>query len=123
MQFSEDDLKRELQRKDPGAVFTQRVMARVNQQERGSEAPRVAKTVSTGWSSWARLRPAWIGAVAVILMALIGWGAYHEYHAQQMEKAKEERAAQQAELALRIATTKLNHVFNKVGESSRASAD
>ena len=29
MQFSEDDLRSALQRKDPGPEFTQRVMARV----------------------------------------------------------------------------------------------
>jgi hypothetical protein len=59
--------------------------------------------------------------VATILMAVIGLGGYHQY--QQVQRAKEERAAQQAELALRIATAKLNHVFNKVRESSRASAE
>ena len=32
MQFSEDDLRSALQRKDPGPDFTQRVMARVAQQ-------------------------------------------------------------------------------------------
>lgn len=121
MQFSEDELKRELQRKDPGAAFTQRVMARVNQQERGSEAPAPRSTVSSGWFGWIRLRSAWIGAMAAVVMAVIGWGGYHRY--EQVQRAKEERAAQQAELALRIATAKLNHVFNKVRESSRTSAE
>ena len=56
-------------------------------------------------------------------MAVIGLGGYHEYQERQAQRAKEELAAQQAELALRITTAKLNHVFNKVRESSRASAE
>ncbi len=123
MQFSEDDLKRELQRKDPGAAFTQRVMARVNQQERGGESPATERPVSSGWFGWMRMRPAWIGAVAAIVMAVIGLGGYHEYQQRQAQRAKEELAAQQAELALRITTAKLNHVFNKVRENSRTSAE
>jgi hypothetical protein len=123
MQFSEDDLKNQLKRKDPGPAFTQRVMARLNQQERAPEVPHAEPSVPGRWFGWLRLRPAWIAAVAAVVMAVVGLGGYREYQERQIERVKEEQAAQQAELALRIATAKLNHVFKKVRASSHESAN
>jgi hypothetical protein len=123
MQFSEDDLKNQLQRKDPGAAFTQRVMARINQQRQAPETTQVESRASTRWFEWLRLRPAWVAAVAAVVMAVAGLGGYHAYQEHQAERAKEEVAAQQAELAVRIATAKLSHVFKKVQANSHEPAN
>jgi type VI protein secretion system component VasF len=124
MQFSEDDLKNQLQRKDPGAAFSQRVMARINQQRQAPETTQVgSRGASTRWFDWLRLRPAWVAAVAAVVMAVAGLGGYRAYQEHQAERAKEEVAAQQAELAVRIATAKLSHVFKKVQANSHEPAN
>src|SRR5690348_2763078 len=102
MQFSEEDLKNQLQRKDPGAAFTQRVMARVNQQSHAVETPHVEPNAPRPWFGWLRLRPAWVAAVAAVVMAVAGLGGYREYQERQADHAKGQLAAQQAELAVRI---------------------
>lgn len=122
MQFSEDDLKAALKRKDPGRNFTQRVMARLDQA--GARHP---DTVSQArgpfaWLAAFRFAPA-LAAVAVAVMLVVGaWVGYQSYHdhqrvARQIERQREaeaKSAEQQAILALRISSEKLNHVFRKV---------
>jgi hypothetical protein len=122
MQFSEDDLQQALKRKDPGEGFTQRVMARVNQAAaEGKTKPEAKKTNGSFWTWW-KLRPAWIIAVAAVLLLGFGWSGfqYAEYRhrediriAQENEKhlREAERARDQAILALEIARSKLNHVL------------
>jgi hypothetical protein len=122
MHFSEDDLRQALKRKDPGAGFTQRVLARVEQAKTESKpAPPAKKT--NGFLAWWKLRPAWVVAVTAVLLLGFGWGGYQyaEYrHQKQVEKTaaihekelqEAEKARDQAILALQIARSKLNHVL------------
>lgn len=122
MQFSEDDLREALKRKDPGPEFAQRVMARLNQPETGTK--RVEDPRRHGLSGWVhafRFGPALAAAVAVLLLvsAWIGYRSYqrHEREARIVElqqQAEAKKAQQQTILALRIASEKLNHVFQRV---------
>lgn len=127
MHFSEDDLQKALQRKDPGPGFTQRVMARVNQAKvEGSAASQQKVKKSNGaLFAWWKLRPAWTFAVVALLLLVCGVGGYQysEYrHAEENRIAQEknaqlqreaEKARDQAILALEIAQTKLNHVLER----------
>lgn len=124
MQFSEDDLRSALQRKDPGPEFTQRVMARLNQSETGA-----ASSDGKWWQRWfagGGWRPAMAAALAAILLAIGAWTAIQRYvrYTEQVrnQKIQEQIMARQAEQqvirALRITSAKLNHVFQKVNGSS-----
>ena len=127
MQFSEDDLREALKRKDPGEGFTQRLMARVNQAKAEGNT-RLAKKTNGSLLSWWRLRPAWTFAVVALLLLGFAWAGYryseyrHEQFAkkqqQQLEEARRqqeeaERARDQAILALKIARSMLNHVLEQ----------
>lgn len=134
MQFSEDDLRSALRPKDPGREFTQRVMARVNQQE----PAKALVTKSNSW--WSRVaekwlglsgwRPAMVGAVAVVLIACAAWIGIERYqgYIEQVRnhKIQEEMQArvaeEQAVRALRITSAKLNHVFRKVNGTPSSDA-
>lgn len=110
MHFSEDDLRRALKRKDPGAAFTHRVMARIHQGE--AKTPAAAKNPFQLFWWPLTLRP----VVAGVIVAVLGVGAWlgvRQYWRIQ-ENLAGERAKQQAILALRIANAKLNHVFQRV---------
>lgn len=123
MHFSEDDLREALKRKDPGEGFTQRVMARVNQDRAEGTARPTTKKVNGKFLAWWTLRPAWAVAVVAILLLACGIGGYQysEYrHAEEMRiaRAKQqqlqqeaERARDQAIMALEIARAKMNHVL------------
>ena len=123
MQFSEDDLREALKRKDPGEGFTQRVMARVNQAKAEGARPPAAKKVNGKFLAWWTLRPVWTVAVVAMLLLACGIGGYQysEYrHAEEMRVARAkqqqlqqeaERARDQAIMALEIARAKLNHVL------------
>lgn len=124
MQFSEDDLRSALQRKDPGSEFTQRVMVRLRQQKAASTAKEKARE-HTGWQRWfsgAAWRPVMVGAMAALIFAFAAWlgiERYERYTAElRNQKMHEQIMAQQAEQqavrALRITSAKLNHVFQKV---------
>jgi hypothetical protein len=121
MHFSEDDLRAALERKEPGAGFTQRVMARISQAEANpATVPQERKGFFAGW--WKlKPRPALAVAMAAVLLAIGAWIGYQQYQRRvqdaQREKQREEIAAKQAILALRITSAKLNHVFQKVNGS------
>src|SRR5437867_2071068 len=126
MHFSEDDLQQALKRKDPGEGFTQRVMARVEQAKAEPKTAPKAKKSNGVLLAWWKLRPAWIVAVAAVLLVGFALGGYQysEYRhrelarqeqqrLKQVEQQREqaERARDQAILALQIARSKLNHVL------------
>jgi anti-sigma factor RsiW len=115
MHFSEDDLRSALRRKDPGASFTQRVMARIHQAETNAPVPRQpGKLFRQLW--WPlRLRPVLAGVIIAVL-AVGGWLGLMKYR-QVQEVQAGEHAKQQAILALRITNAKLNHVFERVKAS------
>jgi hypothetical protein len=118
MPFSEDDLRKALKRKDPGPEFTERVMARVKQKAATGHTPHPRLS----WFASFRFAPALIAAsIALVLFlgARIGYQSYQRHQEQaRIEKlqreAEEQKAEQQARLALRIASEKLNHVFQTV---------
>ncbi len=120
MQFSEDDLRSALQRKDPGPEFTQRVMARLNQSEASSTS-----SDRKWWQRWFA-GGGWRPALAAILLAIGAWMGIERYerYTEQVrnQKIQEQIIARQAEQqairALRITSAKLNHVFQKVNGSS-----
>lgn len=117
MQFSEDDLRAALRRKDPGERFTERVMAHVAQPQ-----ARVATAQGTGnWlrlgELWRRLwmRPALAGAIAATLFVGGTLGLLHYRNVQTRRQG--EAAKRQVLLALRITNVKLNHVIERVKTS------
>jgi hypothetical protein len=130
MQFSEDELRSALRRKDPGPDFTQRVMDRLNSPEatKGVKARAVEAERRSWWKLFAErlaeagLRPVMAGALAIVLVGFTAWMGIERYQSymQQVQnrKVQEEKIARQAEeqavRALRITSAKLNHVFQKV---------
>lgn len=115
MQFSEDDLRAALRRKDPGEPFTERVMAHVLQPPaRVAEASRTGSRLGELWHSlW--LRPALTGAVAAMLILGGSLGFLHYRNVQRWREG--EAAKRQVLLALRITNAKLNHVIERVKTS------
>ena len=122
MHFSEDDLKEALRRKDPGPGFTQRVMARIGQQQEATAPASAAKTRLPWWRWILQSHPALAGAAAAVVL-IIGSGlGYQRYQRVQEEKRveaqKAELAREQVVQALKITNAKLNHVFRRVSEPS-----
>lgn len=122
MPFSEDDLRKALKRRDPGPEFTQQVMARLKQPE-AERNVRVEQKHRKGFFWLRRMRFAPAVGFALALVLLIGaWVGYQSYQhhqqevrsIQQQREMEAKRAEQQAILALRITSEKLNHVFQKV---------
>ena len=111
MQFSEDDLRGALRRKDPGESFTERVMAHVGQPHaRVTGSPGAESRLSALWHRlW--LRPVLTCTVAAVL--IVGSLGLVHYRDVQERRAGE-AAKQQALLALRITNAKLNHVIKRV---------
>ena len=126
MPFSEDDLREALKRKDPGPEFTRRVMERVQQERAGDKASSPKVPLGLGWFAALRFSPALVAASIAILLLLGSWIGYQSYRQhqeqarieQQKREAEEQKAEQQARLALRIASEKLNHVFQKVNSEA-----
>lgn len=115
MQFSEDDLREALKRKDPGPGFTQRVMARVNQEQTNAATSR--RSVPGWWMRMWSWRPVLAGALAAVLLVAVAWIGYARY--QQVEQQREETrkakvAEQQVKLALRITNAKMSQVLQRV---------
>jgi len=121
MQFSEDDLRSALERKQPGTGCTQRVMDRISRAETKAEpAPQKRKGFFASW--WQlKPRPALAFAMTAVLLAAGSWIGYRQYQQHvikvQIEREREEMAARQVIRALRITSAKLNHVFQKVNGS------
>ena len=126
MPFSEDDLRDALKRQDPGQDFTRRVMERVQQRRAESNGSSPKILWGMGWFARLRFSPALVAASIVILLVVAGWIGYQSYRQhqeqarieQQKREAEEQKAEQQARLALRIASEKLNHVFQKVNSEA-----
>jgi len=115
MPFSEDDLRRALERKDPGPGFTQRVMARIEQEKSKATESKwkqpKRKLLSGLWTF--RLRTVLATATALILLVAGGLLGYFQH---QRELAREKEAREQAILAVRITTEKLNRVLHRVSQ-------
>lgn len=115
MQFSEDELRAALRRKDPGESFAERVMGRIAQPQGSvAAAPKAGSRLGELWRQfW--MQPALTGALAVML--IVG-GLLDFLHYRNVRRWREgEAAKQQVLLALRITNAKLNHVIERVKTS------
>jgi hypothetical protein len=127
MQFSEDDLRAALKRKDPGPEFTQQVMARLNQPAAKAKAPEhITQSGLSSWVAMFRIGPALAAAAVAVLLFVGAWIGYQSYRQheqearaiQQRRELEEKQAEQQTILAIRITTEKLNHVLQKVNSEA-----
>lgn len=109
MQFSEDDLREALRRKEPSAGFTAKVMARVGQTGNAREPRPVLPMRRLAVVRWAAA-----AAMAACLLAAIGLQQYQ----RRQEQIRAERAQKQAILALQITTEKLDHIFHRTSRTS-----
>jgi hypothetical protein len=96
MQFSDDDLRRALSRKEPSEDFAARVMERI------SKPQALVKPLVFAW--W-RQKWAVAAALAACLLLMAGLVQYRRYEQKQIEARK---AREQAVFALRLASEKLN---------------
>lgn len=94
----EENLKRALQRIDPPAGFTERVLARAAQAEREEpkSIPQWARFFGTGGPRWA--------AACAVCVLLAASGALYEH---DLQRRRGEAAKEQLMLALRITGSKL----------------
>jgi hypothetical protein len=110
MQFSEDDLRRALRRKMPGPDFTQRVLARIEQDESKPVQPKLAGAKRTDFSL--RLWPKRVMAIAsfaAMLAVAVGLLQYERYE----NHVRQENARKQAVLALQITSATLNQALHR----------
>ncbi len=107
MQFSEDDLRRALRRKDPGPDFTQRVLARIEQAE-STTKPVQSKLARQKLFSF-RFWPMRFAALAAMVVVAVGILQYDRYETH----AKQENAKKQAVLALQITSATLNQALHR----------
>ena len=109
MNYSDEELKGALLRREPPGGFTERLLARIAAEEAAQSAPQR--------ESWPRFftQPLvrW-AAAAALAGALIAGGI--QYRRVQRERAEGEAAKQQLMLALRIAGRKLQLAKAKVNE-------
>ena len=122
MHFSEDDLKKALRRKDPGPGFTQRVMARIGQEQEAGVSESTTRAKLPWWRWTLQSHPALAGTLAALVL-IVGSGlGYQQYQRVQqqrrVEAQKAELAKEQVVQALKITNAKLSHVFRRVSEPS-----
>jgi hypothetical protein len=91
----EDELRSAMQRREPSADFTDRVLARVS----ATPGRRAVQPWQQPWVRWVA------GMAAALLLTTGGW----EYRHHEGERAKD-----QVLLAMRIAGSKLNKAQRKV---------
>ena len=96
MQFSDDDLRAALGRKEPSEDFTARVMERISRPQSAVKPPVFA---------WWRPKWAIAGALAVGLLLIAG---LMQYHRDEQRRIEAKKARDQAVFALRITSEKLN---------------
>jgi hypothetical protein len=109
MPFSEEDLRRALRRKTPGANFTQRVLARIEQVE-GKNKPVQTKRVAPqhgifSFGFW----PKGIVAFAATLVVAVGFVQYDRYETH----VRQEAAKKQALLGIEITSVTLNQALHR----------
>lgn len=118
----EEELKDALRRREPPPGFTARVMARV-EQEAEARARRAAEPARrpTPWTWFGRKLSVSFGAVAaaaavlVLAVSLVVW----QQHRMAQERREGEAARAQLLEALRVTTSKLNHVRTKVRQATQ----
>ncbi len=93
----EDQLRRALERKDPSADFTARVMARATQSKR--------PLAWVSWRSWTA-----VGLAASLCLGALGLEMDH----RRRERIEGEAARAQLIQAMRITSAKLQHIHKRV---------
>jgi negative regulator of sigma E activity len=131
----EKALRETLQREEPAADFTERLLARIAAEERAPVAVRTTALHTEAvresrWQQllnafeWANWRWATAGALACILVfTAVGVHQYRDQQRARLEIAEGERAKEQVLLALQIASSKLNTAQRKLRESGARDAD
>lgn len=135
----EKALRESLQRTEPAADFTERLLARIAAEERAASQavpavpaqspvkPVVVELERESW--WQRFlnlfqvtpwRMATAGGLACVLLVAVF--SVQRYREQQREIAEGERAKEQVMLALQIASSKLNTAQRKVQQVSEREA-
>jgi hypothetical protein len=99
----EEDLKRALQRQQPGVDFTARVLSRCAREE--------AKAARGFWTV-----PLWRMTIAAALLLAAGGGTVYQQHEHEVQG---QLAKRKLLLAVRIAGTKLQQVQRRVVESAQ----
>jgi hypothetical protein len=102
----EDELRRALRREDPPDGFAERVLSRA------ISAPPKKKWWNLLLRTFERPKMRWASVLALGLLLLIGFRQYREWET----RSKAELAGTQAVLALRIASSKLQAIKEKVLE-------
>jgi hypothetical protein len=104
----EEELKLALERQEPRADFTSRVLARCAEED--------ARTHGGFWRSiW--IAPAWrFGMATLAALLMVGGSTVYEQHAREVKGLAAKR---QLLLAIRIAGTKLQEVQQRVKESEQ----
>jgi hypothetical protein len=97
----EDQLRRALERKEPSADFTARVMARATQSKR----PLAWVSWRVNWRPWAA-----IGVAASLCLGALGLEMEH----RRRERVQGEAARAQLIQAMRITSAKLQHIHKRV---------
>lgn len=98
----EQELRACLQPRSAPEGFADRVLARV---EKATERAPVLRAIQ---------KPMVRGAIAAVLLLAVGIGGYVEHHRERERQIAGEHARQQVLLALRIASSTLQDVRNKV---------
>jgi hypothetical protein len=109
MNYSDEELKSALRRREPPDRFAERVLARVAAETASQSAPR-----RRSWRTFFTQPLARWAAAAVVAGALIAGGIH--YRNLQRERAEGEAAKQQLMLGLRIAGSKLQLAKAKVND-------
>lgn len=101
----EDELRKAMERREPGGDFTARLLARVKQEESGKSRASWAPFRQLIWQGYARF--AWAVALLLIVSGLMGYRQH--IHAGQGRAAKEQLLA-----AMHIAGAQLHEAQLRV---------
>ncbi len=129
----DDELKNALRREEPSADFTNRLMARIAQEEKGAKEVEMERHSEPrfGWltklGAMFTLPPmkwAMAGAMAAMLIvSIVGVNRYRQHQielrrqAEIAEAEEGQRAKEQVMFAMRIASAKLNVAQKKVKDT------
>ncbi|MGH9430088.1 MAG: hypothetical protein ACRD3T_00935 [Terriglobia bacterium] len=112
----ENQLRAALRRREPSFDFAQRVLERAQSTFRAGTRPAptsprpIVLPPAKPWFASVGLR--WAAAIAAAILLAVA-GVVHEFQVRQ-ERAQAERARQQAQIALRIASAKLNVALREI---------
>ena len=101
--FSDDDLRKALQHREPPEGFAERTLARVGRRE-DATTPQSKSVPGGRWIGWTGF------AIAASIVVVVGGVQFRAYQ----KEAQAKKAAQELTLAMRITSDTLREVQNKV---------